>query len=309
MRICWITAGAVAALAAAEPAFGAQCATVTFSPGNVTLPNYDPIAGSEIQASFTATITRVSPATTKVRLIFVDSDTGAGTIPRIGAIGTQLGPAYNILDPGGNIAAFSLNSDVTLKRNPTISLPVGPSGDSVSVSYLVDVLSNSLVRDYRNGNYGETLTYSIQCFQGLISQGSDTQLSGPNLSVTVPNLVSMTTASPQTLDFQNFTMLTQQLNVGLKSTGPVDVELITENQRRMVLVGAPSPAPLNSYIAYRITLNGRSITTDPYVLTNAPRIGGAGRAWPLLLSLPSQPSGKVAGSYSDTITLTITPGS
>jgi spore coat protein U-like protein len=119
----------------------------------------------------------------------------------------------------------------------------------------------------------------------------------------------MTTASPQTLDFENFTALSQQLNVGLRSTGPIDVQLTTQNQRKMILAGAPSPAPLNSYIAYRITLNGRSVATDPYVLTGAPRVGVAGKSWPLVLSLPAPPSGKVAGSYSDTITLTVTPGS
>lgn len=308
MRICRVIAGA-AAMAAAGPALGAQCATVAFSPGNIALPYYDPISGGEIQASFTATIVRSSSTSTSVRLIFADSD-NSGTPLRLGSLGPGLlGPAYNILDPGGIAVAFPLNSNITTKRNPTIALASGPLGDIVSQNYLVDVLANTANQDYRNGTYGETLTYSVQCFQGATSQGTDTRVSGPSLSVTIPNLVSMTTASPQTLDFQDFTALTQQLNVGLKSTGPIDIVLTTANQRKMVLAGAPSPAPLNSYISYRITLNGRSVTADPYILAGAPRIGVAGKNWPLVLSLPSQPSGKLAGSYSDTITLTVTPGS
>lgn len=307
MRICWITVGAFVALATAEPALAAQCATVTFSPSNVALANYDPIAGGEIQSSFTATIKRVSSATNKVQLIFVDSDK-SGTVLRIGTVGTSPGPTYNILDPGGNIVSFGLNTNVATTRSPTISLPSGPSGDAVSVSYLVDVLANSGGQDFPNGTYGETLTYSIQCFQDSTIQGSDTRVSGPNLSVTIPNLVSLTTASPQTIDFQNFTTLNQQLNIGLKSTGPIDAVLTTEHQRKLVLAGAPQPPPSNSYIPYLITLNGHMIITDPYVLTSVARVGVAGGRWQLLLNLSSQPSGKLAGSYSDTITLTVTPG-
>jgi len=294
-------------MASMEPAMAAQCATVSFSPTNVTLPDYDPIAGGAVQTSFTATIRRVSGATSEARLIFLDN---SNVLPvTLGIIGNVKGPLYQILDPSGINVAFNTTAVVATKTAPKISLPNGSSGDAISMNYLVNVLPNSASTDYRNGNYVDSLKYSVQCFQGATSQGTDTQIAGPTLSVTVPNLVSLITASPQTLDFQSFTTLTQQLNVGLKSTGPIDVELTTENHRRMILAGAPSPAPLNSYISYRITLNGRSVSTDPFILTNAARVGVGGKSWPLLLTLPSQPSGKVAGSYSDTITLTVTPGS
>lgn len=308
MRIWAKAAAALAATATAAPAMAAQCATVTFSPANVSLSDYDPIAGGAVQTSFTATILRQSAATTDVRLIFLSNMINLPV--RLGVkIGSNFGPFYQILDPNGVNVAFNSVASVTTKTNPKASLPAGPSGDAVSVNYLVRVLANSTGTDYGNGTYVDPLKYSIQCFQGSTSQASDTQVTGPALSVTIPNLVSLITASPQTLDFQSFTTLTQQLNVGLKSTGPINVQLVTQNQRKMVLAGAPSPPPLNSYIAYGITLNGRSISTNPYILLNAPRVGVAGKTWPLLLTLPSQPSGKIAGSYSDTITLTVTPGS
>ena len=305
MRRCAFTAAAFAGLAAAQPAFAEQCATVSFSPGNVTLPNYDPIAGGSVQSSLTATIMRSSPSTTSVRFMFMDSDT---TLPlRLGVKGTVRGPQYQILDSGGVVVANPQGTAIS-SRIPKISLPTGPSGDAVSASYLVNLLPNTALRDFTNGTYGESLSYTVQCFQALSIQGSDTAVSGPNLSVTIPDLVSMTTASPQTMDFESFTTLRQQLNVGLKSTGPIDVQLTTEHQRKMVLDGAPSPAPTNSYISYAITLNGRAVSTDPYILTDAPRASVAGRNWPLVLSLPRAPSGKLAGSYRDTIILTVTPG-
>ena len=308
MRICWVAMGVLMALAAAEPGIAAQCASVGFSPSNVSLPNYDPIAGSAVQGNFTATITRTDPSTTAVRMIFMDSDDSASMPLRLGVVGTTPGPRYDILDGSGAKVAFPLNTDVTTKRSVKVSLPAGSSGDLVSANYRVDVLANTVGKDFQNGTYGEPLTYSIQCFQGTTSQSTDTQVTAPTLSMVIPNLVTLTTGGPQTLDFQNFTSLAQQLNVGVKSTGPINIDLRTANQRKMILAGAPAPAPLNSYIAYSINLNGRSVTQDPYIVLNAPRTGVAGKAWPLKLSLPSQPSGKIAGAYNDTITLTVTPG-
>ena len=307
MRMWAMTPGALLALAAADPASAALCATVSFSPTLVALPDYDPIAGGSVQTSFTATITRQSSATTDVRLIFLSSMINLPV--RLGIkVGSNFGPLYQILDPSGVNVAFNSTASVTTKTNPKISLATGASGDSIAVNYLASVLANSSGADYGNGTYVDSLKYSIQCFQAGVTQASDTGVAGPVLSVTIPNLVSLTTASPQTLDFQSFTTLTQQLNIGLKSTGPINVNLTTQNQRKMVLAGAPSPAPLNSYIDYRITLNGYSVGSGPLILTNVPRAGVGGKSWPLLLTLPSQPSGKLAGSYSDTITLTVTPG-
>ena len=76
----------------------------------------------------------------------------------------------------------------------------------------------------------------------------------------------------------------------------------------MVLAGAVSPYPTHSVIPYTMTLNGDAIANGTS-LTNRPRAGVAGSNWPLVLTLPEGlPSGKLAGSYADTITLTLTPG-
>lgn len=305
MRVLIISAVAIVSLAASRPALAAECATVSVSPGTVTLPSYDPISGGAVQSSFTATITRAKSTTASVRLIFNDTSYATPVTFHSG------GPLYQILDSSGVNVAYQNGVNVKSTTNPLVPTPEGPSGDSVSASYLVNVPANSDGRDVKNGLYGTTLLYSVRCFKSDSSyNGSDSQISGgPALSVTVPNLVSLTTASPQTLDFQDFTTLTQQLNVGLKSTGPIDVDLRTDNGRKLIRVGSPLPAAANSYIDYAIKLNGKSVTSDPYILSNAPRAGVGGSQWPLLLSLSAPPSGKVAGTYSDTITLTLTPGS
>lgn len=308
MRFWAISAGAILVLGGAQPALAAECASVTFSPGAVTLPSYDPIAGGAVQTSFTATINRSKPATASVRLIF--NDNSYATPVKLHSDIAGAGPLYEILDQGGVNVAFPRNVGVKAATNPLIPIPTGASGDSVSVPYLVNLPANSDRRDLRNGAYGTNITYSVECFDGSNSYfGSDTLGAAPALSVTVPNLVSLTTASPQTLDFENFTTLTQQLNVGLKSTGPINVDLRTDNGRKLVRLGSPNPAPKNSYIAYSIKLNGRSVSSDPYILTNAPRAGVAGTQWPLQLTLAAPPSGKLAGTYADMITLTLTPGS
>jgi hypothetical protein len=309
MRNWTIGIGALVAIAGGGPVIAAQCATVTFSPGNVSLPSWNPINGSSAQATFTATIRRESRSTRNVRIIFTDSDDSSAPV-RLGVVSTTSGPRYEVIGPGSVNVVFPKNTTASSQSNPLIPIDNGPSGDVISVNYTVNVPANSANTDFRNGSYAESLSYQVQCFQAssFKDQGTDGPVTGPALSLTIPNLVSLTTASPATLDFQNFTTLTQQLNVGVKSTGPINVDLRTDNHLKMIRAGAPSPAPDNSYISYGIELNGQAISSDPYILSNAPRAGVAGSQWPLKLTLPSTPSGKVAGNYSDTITLTLTPG-
>ena len=73
--------------------------------------------------------------------------------------------------------------------------------------------------------------------------------------------------------------------------------------------GAVTPFPANQSIPYTMTFGGAAITTATG-LSNQTRAGVAGSNYPLVLNLTGGlPSGKLAGSYSDTVTLTITPGS
>lgn len=303
--------GAISAWAAisAQSVAAETCASVSFSPMTATVSNWNPIVPGSQQATFSATIRRTLPSSRSARLIFLDSNDQSVPV-KLGQSSLGNGPRYEVRDSGGNNVVFGANAQVSGQNNATINLPASPSGNAVTVTYTVIVPANSGNADFLNGQYAENLSYMIECFKPGAggSNGITGPAAGPQLSLQIPNFVSLVTASPQTLNFQNFTSTWQQLNVGLKSTGPVNVNISTLNNRRMVLSGAPAPYPDNSVIPYSILLDGTAITANPTLLTNRPRAGVAGTAWPLRLTLPGVPSGKVAGDYSDTITLTLTPG-
>ena len=313
MRILDLFGGAMLASGVAslwvQPAFAAQCATVSFSPSSVAVPNWDPISPGAQQASFAMTVTRVSTSTNSIKIIFLDSNDQSQPV-KLGVVNSTSGPQYQVLDPSGNNVVYPKGTSISsLKLTPLVEYQSKSSPNSVTRTFRVYVPANTPGMDFSNGTYGETLNYAVQCLNsGNNSNPVDGPTSGPAASLTIPNLVSLTTASAATLDFQNFTSLSQQLNVGLKSTGPVNVAINSANNLAMVRSGAASPYPDNSKIVYSLKLNNNSITANPFNLTNQPRAGVGGTSWPLVLSLPSTPSGKVAGSYSDTITLTLTPG-
>jgi hypothetical protein len=261
------------------------------------------------QSTFTMTVTRLQNTTSDVRLMFIDSNDQSQPV-RLGSNGTQSGPPYQVLDPSGENILYPKNSSVaSLKGQPVFRWQTRNSNNTQSLSFRIVVPANSPGTDFPNGTYGETLNYAIQCFNnGAATNVIDGPVSGPAMSLTIPNLVSLNMAGAATLDFQNFTSLTQQLNVALKSTGPVNVAIDSTNKLKMVRSGASAPYPDNSKIDYLMSLRGNTIAAMPQTLTNEPRAGVSGTTWPLILSLTAAPSGKVAGSYSDTITVTLTPG-
>ena len=67
-----------------------------------------------------------------------------------------------------------------------------------------------------------------------------------------------------------------------------------------------SSADENAVIPYSIIFNGRQLVPGQR-LNGLERAGIAGANLPLVLQLDGIPSGKLAGSYTDTIILTIEP--
>lgn len=74
----------------------------------------------------------------------------------------------------------------------------------------------------------------------------------------------------------------------------------------MVRQGSNASLSENVVIPYSILFNGRQVVPGQR-LSGLDRAGIAGASLPLVLQLNGIPSGKLAGSYSDTITLTIEP--
>jgi len=299
---------AVAAIASAALATGraeaVNCASVTFT--SPTVPSWNPINPAAVQASFTATIARKNSSSMSARLILLDTNNASRPV-RVGIAG----PQYQIANSStGDTVSFPEGTDVTTQTVGTTNLPNGSSGNSVNVPMQVTIPANLAGEDFVGGTtFTETLNYAIQCFKSNgTNDGIDSSAaSSLTLSLTIPKLVSIVTASPQSIDFGNFTTATQTLNVGVKSTSSVNVSVQSGDQ--LVLAGAVQPYPVDSVIPYTMTLNGDTIANGTS-LSNRARAGVAGSSWPLILTLTGGvPSGKLAGSYSDTITLTLTPGS
>jgi hypothetical protein len=300
MRKCTIVAGAlVSAMLASGRAEGANCANITFSPSTTSFTDWNPINPADKTASFTASMTFVPNSTRSTKIIFLDNDSGSPV--RIGSAG----PQYRITN-GANDYAFPSGT----AAGGTVAFSVPNGAPPISPSFTITVPANTGNADYVGGvTFTESLRYTIQCFNnGGSNVGTDTLQAGPTINLTIPKLVSITTGSPATINFGSFTTATQSLNVGLKSTSSVNVSVATANVNQMVLAGAVTPYPTNSVIPYTMTLNGDTIANGTS-LTNRPRAGVPGTNWPLVLTLiGGLPSGKLAGSYSDTITLTLTPG-
>lgn len=287
-----------------EVAFAANCATISsISPSSPSIPTWDPLNPATQTVTFSVTLNAAGSNQKSVALIFLDSDSNA-TPTRIG---TTTGPRYQILN-GSTVISFPSGTSVAGQTVPTANF----SNNTVTISLQAQVLANnSPTEDFIGGTvYSETLGLAVQCFKSNgQSNGTDTYTNvGPALSLTIPKELSIVTASPVTINFGNFTTTSQQAQISIKSTSTLNVSVATSNGSQMVRSGAVSPYPANSTIPYTMTFNG--VTVAPGApLSNQTRAGVLGSTYPLQLSLTGGiPSGKLAGTYSDTITLTIVPG-
>lgn len=294
-----IIAGAALASAGLSSAAEAACAT-SVSISNVDFAQtWDPLVSPAAKTlTFTATFNGYAASTKDVKLIFLDNDIGTLRL-------NTAGPRYSITDSGGVTYGFPSGSSVDTQPALNASTPL-------TKTFTVTIPANtSPVEDFVGGQtYTEAVKYTLQCIKsnGSIIDTNSLQ-AGPNISLTVPRLVSIVTASPQTLNFGSFTQSSMTLPVSVKSTSTINVDVATTKGSQMVLSGAVTPYPTNSTIPYTLTFGGVTVTPGTQ-LTNQTRAGVGGATRNLVLSLTGGvPSGKLAGSYSDTITLTLTPGS
>lgn len=308
----FVTVAAIGTLCSATAAMAASCANISASPATPSIPQWNPINPAAQEGTFSLTVTRVSNSTKSVRLIFLDANSNATPV----RIGTAAGPRYQIINTdSGETISFPSGTQIVSQSISSTQFGSG-ANNSVTVNMKVRILANSTpVEDFTGGNvFTETLNYAAACFKnsgnggGGVNGTDSGTASNLTLSLTIPKLVSIVTATPATINFGNFTTTTQQAQISVKSTSTLNVSASTTNTGRLVRNGAGAAPPLNSYIPYSMKFNNVSITPGT-TLTNQARAGVLGSSYPLLLTLTDGiPSGKLAGTYSDTITLTITPG-
>ena len=310
-KLVAVAAIAMGALGSGSIAAAASCANISVSPATPSIPQWNPINPAAQEGTFTVTVTRVANSTKSVRLIFLDLDNNATPV----RIGTTAGPRYQIINTdSGETISFPSGTQISSQSISSIQFGNGANA-SVTVNMKVRILANSSpVEDFTGGNvFTETLKYAAACFTNSGNgnggaNGTDSG-SGSNLtlSLTIPKLASIVTATPATINFGNFTTTTQQAQVSVKSTSALNVSASTTNTGKLVRNGAGASPPLNSYIPYSMQFNTVTITPGT-TLSNQNRAGVIGSSYPLSLTLTDGiPSGKLAGTYSDTITLTITP--
>lgn len=286
------------------PALAANCLTVTGSPGTATITQWNPLDGRDAEVSLTATVTRESASTKTARWIFQDSDSNASP-PRIAISG----PRYEILNAssGSRVISFPKGTPLTA----TNGLPVQFNNkNDATINISVRILGNS-GEDFAGGvRYLETLAYAAQCFK---ANGSDNgnengAQSGLRLDLTIPKVLSISTSSAAEINFQNFSNDKEKAIIRLSSTGALDVRATTENGSKLKI---GSSNATNAVIPYSMQfgIDGQTLASLPEGNTiTATRAGVGGNDYALNLTLTGGvPSGKIAGIYKDTITLTITP--
>ena len=280
--------------------------SVSFSPTTVTAANWSPFSnGSQVVASTSVTVTRTASGNNirSARLMILDSD---ATSPlRVGSLNGFPGPIYSLT--GGNVFQTPTSATPTSANSLAFNFSQNVSVDAQTATLTIPL--NSAGADFTPGTYSQPTTYFIQCYGNSGNpMGNGVSGTGPTLSVTVPNLLQVITAGPQTINFGSFTTTMQSLAISLKSTGAVNANVSTQNGNQMVLTGAQSPIPANSAIPYSMTFDGQSVPASGISLNNLSRAGVGGGNKPLVLTLPTLPSGKLAGTYKDVITLTLSPG-
>lgn len=292
--------GSLAALGlGASPALAACGATITTAPATL---NYDPIkAVAAVTTTFTVTVSKSTGSNdTAFRLIFRDSATG--TPLKIGAAG----PQYSIKN--SNLLDVAFQSGTTAASQPaTLNLlATNGTNSTTTATYTVSLPVNTTTDFVGGDTFAENLTYSLACIRNTTTTGTATGAM-TTLNSTITNVLSVVTASPQTLDFGNFTSASQTLQVGLKSTNSINVSVSTLNSSTMVLAGAMPPYNTSNSIPYTMTFNGTALSSSG--TNNVARASVAGSNYPFVMSLTGGvPSGKFSGVYADVITLTFTPG-
>lgn len=300
-----LSAIAAAALALPGAAWGADCANIVVTPASPEIPQWNPLDGQAREANFTVKVRRELGGAKSARLIFLDGNSTASPL-RVGTAG----PRYEIRNAGSTVISFPQGTQVgTATSVPTIQF--NNDGEAM-LNLKVRILGNASPQEEFTGDatFTETLRYSVQCYKanGGALASDQAVLSNLQLSLTIPRLLSIVTAGPARIDFQNFTTAVQEALISIRSTSTLSVSATSAKGSRLMMSDSDAQ---NAIIPYELRF-GAGSTLSPLPIgqvVTAERAGVAGRNYALQLTLTEGvPNGKLAGTYRDLITLTIAPG-
>jgi len=280
----------------------AQCVTV--DPLIVPDVRFDPLdatGAAQIMQPVTMTFRRVGPDTGPVHVTYqiVDEDSGAAQ-----RIGLTSGPQveWRSGDSGRNIGA-ARNEAYALLRSGEVTLRANEASGQSSLRLFLP----NLREDLPAGVYREQFTVRYWC--------ADAETSLPHeipgivtVTVQVPNVLSANIAGASArgeIDFMDFATLSRALAISVRSTGPYAVTAQSENGSVLLREGAVGSDAADR-IAYAVTFGGRPLTLGTASSFTSPRAGLGGQQIPLSVTVDDV-STKRAGSYSDTLILTLAP--
>lgn len=301
---------ATISILAASPAF-ATCAdgfglTVT-SISNPTT-SYDPVSGSASSASSKVTIQNATGATCNVQVTW--TRTGSSWAPTDGST-TLTTPSLSRIFNGGAPALGSMGS--------ATNTVVGniPNGSSATFELVANISAGQYVNPLLFSR-GITLTFAARAVpSGVLPYNPFGGSAAGDFSVSVQKAVNFNFVGTvttfggvganknYTVDFGSMTT-GEASNIFIQFRGNASVSTAFASANNGVL--KHSNPLVTTTVPYTLVVDGTTLPnatgTPPTMLANTGSSGVA--TYPIGITLGSV-SGKIAGSYSDTITVTITP--
>lgn len=303
----------LAACGALLPTAAAMAGCVTFTGGSINA-TYDPLrqqSNNDLVEPISLSVQRqiASPEPTAVAAQFVAQHGQARF-----KLGTPSGPDYTVYSTSG---AFVIVGQAAAPFQQMqyfgVNFPSSPATATESVGGLQLIIPAG--QDVAAGVYQEDLNVQYRCLTGAndtVQQHADvtTQNSVVPVTITVPDKISANLAGGQqhgVIDFGDFERLAHRVQIQVRSTGPYNLLITSENSGKMLLGDAPKGAdPASTSIAYSLTYGGSLVTLNTPALFD--RTGVVGQYLDLVVTAEAVDQ-KRAGKYSDTLTVTFTPAS
>ena len=283
----------------------AQCATI--DPVIIPQVRVDPLDASgpgELVQPFVLTFRRTGVDTEPlmVRYQIVDEDSNIQS-----RVGLSQGPTveWQGEDSVREIGAFRSEAYSLLRSGRAVF------GENDAASQQdVRLRVTNLRADLAAGVYREQFTVRYWC--GEIDASMPYESQGTiAVSIAVPNVLSASVAGASVngqIDFMDFATLSRTLQVSVRSTGPYRVTARSVNGgvlQRERASGAASGDNADR-IRYDAVFDGQPLDTDGSASRGMPRAGLLGRQIGLDVEVESV-DGKRAGTYADTLLLTLAP--
>lgn len=294
---------AMSAASFASPAL-AQCVTVdpTVVP-DLRVDPLDAAGAAQVVQPVGLMFRRVGTATAPLTVAYqiVDEDS-----PIQSRVGVTAGPQveWRSDDTGRNIGAYR-NEAYALLRSGVVTF----AADDNSKLAGARLFLTNLREDLPAGVYREQFTVRYWC--GDVDTSLPNEIPGiVSVAVQVPNVLSANVAGASTqgeIDFLDFSTLTRSLSIHVRSTGRYAVTARSLNGQVMLREGGGATGEAER-IAYKARFGGSNLTLDTTQGLVNSRAGLEGQRIPLEVTVEDVAS-KRAGTYRDTLILTLAPAS